>query len=331
MKKIFGVILLLFFSFHTQAEIPSEFKSSIDQIYDGNFAMADATINAYIAAHPQDAAGYLMRGISREWNQSVNDKGKSLNSQIAADYEKARVLSLSAWEKDENNLDKKVMVGNAYMYVAKKQLDMGHKLIAGNSLKKAKNLMLEVLEKDSSKADAYFAIGIFNYFSANVPAGFKWLAALLGFTGSRAKGLEYIQKAASVPNLSQGDAAFMMVYIYKNKEKNHNTALTYNLQLREKYPNNPLFLFDEAELFWHKSNFPSCVESLNEFLTYCVSHACAQHKKFLAHYYLTKIHLDEKAYAKANEHLKKAKEFDIGKNKEFTAALKKWQEDLVGK
>lgn len=331
MKKIFGIFVLLFLSFQVEATIPSELHSSIDQIYNGNFAAADATIGSYISSHPKDAAGYLMRGISREWNQSINNKGKSLNSQIAADYEKARVLSLDAWEKDENNLAKKVMVGNAYMYVAKKQLDMGHKLNAGNSLKKAKNLMMEVLEKDANNADAYFAIGIFNYFSANVPAGFKWLASLLGFTGSRATGLEYIQKAASVPNLAQGDASFMMVYIYKNKEKNYSTALKYNTQLRQKYPNNPLFLFDEAEIYWYQKNLQPCRAGLNQFLTYCSSHACAQQKLFLSHYYLTKINLDEKSHVNAKENLLKAIELDTGKNKEFTAHLRQWQEDLAAK
>lgn len=331
MKKIFEIFVLLFLSFQVHAAIPSELQSSIDQIYNGNFSAADATIASYISSHPQDAAGYLMRGISREWNQSINNKGKSLNSQIAADYEKARVLSLEAWEKDENNVDKKVMVGNAYMYVAKKQLDMGHKLLAGNSLKKSKNLMLEVLEKDSGNANAYFAVGLFNYFSANVPAGFKWLAEILGFTGSRAVGLEYIQKAASVPNLAQGDASFMMVYIYKNKEKNYKTALAYDLQLRQKYPNNPLFLFDEAEIYWYQKSPRECRESLNQFLTYCSAHACAQQKLFLSHYYLTKIYLDEKAKDKAKENLEKAVKLDTGKDKEITANLRQWEEDLAGR
>jgi tetratricopeptide (TPR) repeat protein len=153
----------------------------------------------------------------------------------------------------------------------------------------------------------------------------------LGLSGSRSKGLEYIQKAASVRNLAQGDASFMMVYIYKNKEKNYGTALRYNLQLRQKYPNNPIFLFDEVEIYWHQKNPQASRASLNQFLTYCSAHPCAQQKLFLSNYYLAKIHMDEKDHSKAKGYLNKATELDTGKNKEITASLRQWQEDLAGK
>ena len=44
---------------------------------------------------------------------------------------------------------------------------------AANTLKKAKKIMEGVVAKEPGNADAYFAIGMFNYFAENVPSGLK--------------------------------------------------------------------------------------------------------------------------------------------------------------
>jgi tetratricopeptide (TPR) repeat protein len=324
MKKWLLVLLLCFFALPAQAKISSQLLNAVDHIYNANFAQANAIIGGHISSNPNDPAGYLLRGISTEWFQIVNNKGKSFNKKIMADYQKARILATDALEADKNNLDKKVMLGNSYIYVAKKLIDTSHNVQAGSALKKAKNLMEEVLQQNPSQHEAYFAIGLFNYFSENVPPGFKWLAKLLGFNGSRTKGLDYLNKASNSKNLTQGDAIYILVYIFSDKESKYATALKYSQILRKKYPNNPVFLFDEAEMLFRTKKLAESRKLFDEYFTYCASHACKKEYRFLANYFMTWSYMDEKDYAGAKKYVDKANELNTKRFKDRSADLKKW-------
>lgn len=334
MKNLFNVLLLLAtFSMAAPAlaSTPPELLPAVENIYAANFGTAKSSINAYVAAHPDKAYGYLLRGIANEWDQLVNNKGTSLDGAIMADYEKARQLAEADLEKDPNNLEKKVDLSNALIYVAKKQIDKGHKVQAGSTLKRASSLVQEVIEKNPGHSEAYFAIGLFNYFADNVPAGFKWLAAILGFRGDRNKGLSYIQKAASAPSLTQGDAKFMLTYIYSQKESRYDQALIYAQQLNSRYPGNPIFLFDTAEMQFRTKKIADARANFAKFFAYCEAHkgACSQKYQYLANYFMTWSFVDEKNYAEAKKYLAPAIQLDTKKYKDRSSDLKKWAE-LMG-
>lgn len=333
MKKyaLFFVFAFFFCVNSVQAGLAQELTGAIESIYNANFTQANSIIGAFIAAHPNDPAGYLLRGMSNDWDLAVNDRDKSWNKKIMADYQKARMLAEDALETDKTDIQKIIILGNAYMYVSKKELDTGHKLLAGNSLKKSKNLMLEVLEKDPNNVDGCFAIGMFNYFADNVPSGLKWLANLLGFKGSRSTGLQYIKRAAESPNLSQGDAKYLLAYIYKNKEKNYGLALTYNDELRKQYPNNPIFLFDEAELNFKLEHYRAAQNSFENFIQYCSGKPCSKNKFFSAYYFMASSHIKEKNFDKAKPYYLKAVELDTGNFKDRTAEMKLWSETFYSK
>jgi tetratricopeptide (TPR) repeat protein len=198
------------------------------------------------------------------------------------------------------------MLGNTYMYVAKKQVDTGHKMGGGNTLKKGKDIMLEVIAKNPNAYDAYFALGVFNYFAENVPSGLKWLAALLGFKGNKTVGMEYIRKAADNPNLTQGDAAFLLTYIYEEKEHQYDTASRYNGLLIEKYPNNPAFRYEAGNISYHAKKYDNARQLHTEFLAFCKTKAagfCNAKYIFLANYDIASSYITEKKFAEAKPYI----------------------------
>ncbi|MBF0105623.1 MAG: DUF3808 domain-containing protein [Deltaproteobacteria bacterium] len=335
MKKMFYsfcLFILFFYSFAAMAGISPELLGAVDHIYNGSFSTAKTTIDSHIAAHPDDPAGYILKGIANEWYQVVRNKGKALNTAIMEDYQKARELATTALEKDKANLELKALLGNAYMYIAKKQLDGGHKVQAGASLKKSKELMLEVVAKDPNNVQAYFAIGLFNYFAAEVPAGFKWLAMLLGFNGDSEKGLSYIKKAITAPNLSQGDALFMLIYIYSQKRGDYKSALVYASQLYNKYPDNHVFLFDLAEMQHRTKDKINARANFTKFFQCCEKNPsyCNQKYTFLANYFMTWSYMDDKDHENAKKYIGEAVKLNTKKYKDRTADLEKWGA-MIGK
>jgi len=326
-KTLFSVLLglALLLPFRSEAQVSPELLKAVHLIYNVQFSQANKIIENFVKTHPDDGAGYLLRGIATEWRQFSLNKGKSLNPTIMADFQKARRIAAEKYEKNKS-IENAVLLATAYVYVSKKQIDSGHSAQAGLSLKKAKNLMEPVLQKDPNNMYASFSIGIFNYFSDNVPSGFKWLAKLLGFKGDRHKGLALLKQAAKSPTLTQGDAQYMLLYILSQKEGNYPAALVYAQKLHNRYPNNPVFIFDIAEMQFRTKKIAPARKNFTKFISYCEKNKgrCSQDFRYLSNYFMTWSYIDEKDYNNAKIYLEKAKELDNKRYKDRTSDLKKW-------
>lgn len=311
-----------------KAAMPAELAQAVEQIYNVKFESARATVNTYINRTPRDPAGYIVRGMLNEWDQVVNNKKKALNAIIMADYQKAVDFGEQALEKSPEDAGKMIMLGNAHMYLAKKYVDNGSKMRGGGELKKAKELMLAAIAKDPNNYDAYMALGVFNYFSANVPSGFKWLAALLGFNGNKADGFNYLKKATENKNITQGDAGFLLVYIYSVKEKNYGAALQYNTMLKTRYPDNPAFQYETGELLFHQKNYAQSISTATNFLGFCKSKGqgyCSKKYLFMANHVIAKSHFKQGNIAVIKPFVDEAIKYNEDQYKDRTVDLDLWQ------
>lgn len=334
MKKYFclTIIFVCLSIFSAEAAVAPELLQALGQVYGGQFNAANGIISPYITAHPAESDGYLLRGIAREWYAYMTFKRATLDSQIMGDYEKARQLADAALEKDPDNTENKIKLANAYVYVSKKQLDMGHKMQAGSSLKRAKNLMQEVLGKDPNNPEAYFAIGLFNYFSDNVPAGFRWLASLLGFKGDRRVGKDYITRASLVPNLTQTDALYMLFYIAARKEHDYAQAANYSQELVKRYPDNNIYRALNVEMLFRTKKIPEARAEFAVFESQCnaLGNECNKSTGFLSYFFMTKTSLEEKNMEMARQYYQKAMAFDQKNEKGASAKLAEWKDQIFG-
>jgi tetratricopeptide (TPR) repeat protein len=331
-KFLYFALLAGIFVFGMQrqanAAMPAELAQAVEQIYNVKFESARATVNTYINRTPRDPAGYIVRGMLNEWDQVVNNKKKALNAIIMADYQKAVDFGEQALEKSPEDAGKMIMLGNAHMYLAKKYVDNGSKMRGGGELKKAKELMLAAIAKDPNNYDAYMALGVFNYFSANVPSGFKWLAALLGFNGNKADGFNYLKKATENKNITQGDAGFLLVYIYSVKEKNYGAALQYNTMLKTRYPDNPAFQYETGELLFHQKNYAQSISTATNFLGFCKSKGqgyCSKKYLFMANHVIAKSYFKQGNIAVIKPFVDEAIKHNEDQYKDRTVDLDLWQ------
>ncbi|MCP5463928.1 MAG: DUF3808 domain-containing protein [Deltaproteobacteria bacterium] len=331
LKKFVLFVLILIVPQSAFAQTPEPLLQALQHIYHVRFAEAQKIIGQYIVKHPEDAQGYILRGILKEWDQLVNNRGKSKNDEIMDEFQKARILGTDALEKDPDNVHLKTVLANAYLYVSKKQIDTGHKGQSGLSLKKAKNLMEEVIQKDPNNHQAYFSIGLFNYFADRVPSGFKWLAKLIGISGDAKKGLAYLHKAAQVPSLTQVDAEFMLVYILSRREGRYKDALVYAADLYKRYPENHVFLFDYSEMLFRTKNIAESREQFAKYFEFCEQNkgVCSQDLRYLSNYFVAWSYIDEKDFKNAKPYLIKADELNNKRYKDRSQDIENWKK-LVG-
>ncbi len=317
MKKIILALILCLLGTSVQAYDPA-LTRGMDLTYNAKFEEAEAVLNAYVASHPNDPMGYIIRGTSLDWKQMVKNLRKTLDAKILADYQQANKLAFLYWDKDQENVDRMVVLGNSYMFLAKKWLDVGKKARAGLILKKCQRHMEDAVKKDPTRFDAYMANGIFNFYAANVPPGLSMIASLLGISGNETEGLNQVKKTAENPNLFQNHALFVLTYMYGQTKKNYAQAQNYLNQLSVKFPQNPHFKFLKGEYAYRTKQYAQSRADFDQFLSFCNANAgdCVQNYLFLAHYFMAAGYVDENNVLGSKPHVEKAAELNVGQFKD---------------
>lgn len=324
-KLLFLTVISFFLGASTSsAAVDPQLQQAIDLTYNAQYDQAEGILNNYVSSHPDDPLGYMIRGTMMDWKQKILDLKKSLDKRIIADYKTANTKAFYQWEKDEENIDKLINLGNSYLYLSKKWVDLGHQTRAGLILNKCRKHMEEALKKNPQRYDAYLALGVLNFYAANIPPGFSGLAKFLGITGNESLGLSQIEQSAMNSNPLQADALFMLTYAYGNTKKNYAMAQKYLDQLISRYPNNPFYIHLKGEYAYRADMFEPSRNDFNSFFSFCSSNqgaGCAPVFHFLAHYFLSAGYIKENNFSSANSHVESARQINDNRYPDRTANL----------
>ena len=107
---------------------------------------------------------------------------------------------------------------------------------------KAENYFEDVLDEDPDFADAYFNLGVNEYFPAVTITGFQSVLAWLGgMSGDREDGIEKMQLTSEKGKLFIDEANYALGVIYGFRENDLATSYTYWNKLSQKFPGNNNF------------------------------------------------------------------------------------------
>jgi len=104
-----------------------------------------------------------------------------------------------------------------------------------------------VLELDPSYIDAKTTVGIHNYIMGSLDWPTRMLVKLVGVSGNRRKGLEYLREVSRANVTSSNDAA-LALSLFLRREQRYAEALTLVKGLTERYPRNFLLAIEYAHL-----------------------------------------------------------------------------------
>ncbi|MBI4877170.1 MAG: hypothetical protein HY822_21255 [Acidobacteria bacterium] len=140
------------------------------------------------------------------------------------------------------------LLGAAYQNEASFQISLNNAWLtavqAGNPAHRAHRRLLGL---DASYGDARLVTGIYSYSAASIPWSIRWIALLLGYQGSKEKGREDLEAAASRGTIVAADAATVLVLVYC-LEKRFELAIRKLEEMRRWYPENYLVDLDLAGL-----------------------------------------------------------------------------------
>jgi tetratricopeptide (TPR) repeat protein len=104
-----------------------------------------------------------------------------------------------------------------------------------------------VLELDPHYVDAKLVVGTHNYVMGSLPWSVKVAVALVGLSGTKEKGLEYLREVADSNGENNVDAQ-VVLSVFLRREHRYDEARVLMHGLAARYPRNYLFLLEEANL-----------------------------------------------------------------------------------
>jgi len=104
-----------------------------------------------------------------------------------------------------------------------------------------------VLELSPQTSDAKLVVGAHNYVMGSLPMAVKVAVALVGLSGNKEKGIEYLYGAVRGNGESSVDAAIVLL-VFLRREHRYGEALSIAANLSLRFPRNYLLALEEANL-----------------------------------------------------------------------------------
>jgi len=121
----------------------------------------------------------------------------------------------------------------------------------------------KVLELDPRYTDAKLVVGAHNYVTGSLPWGVKAAVAMVGLSGSKEKGIQYLYEAANGGGETSNDAKVVLM-VFLRREHRYDEALRLAGPLAAAYPANGLFVLEEANLLRAKGDYQAAAQKYRD-------------------------------------------------------------------
>jgi tetratricopeptide (TPR) repeat protein len=227
------------------AKVHSLTLSGIDQLYNLEMDEAEQTFDEVIRMAPNDPRGYFFKGMISFWVFTLNKDGKALERFFELTD---RVIAISEQElsRDKNDVVPIFYLGGTYGYRGLAHQRNGSILKAAWDGRKGYSYLKDVVAKKPDLYDAHMGFGLFSYLVGKVPASYRWLLNILGFSGDVEGGLNSLRLAAEQGTYTRSEAKFFLSQ-FLNVEDREEEAQAHMKDLIDRYPDNTLFLVTSAQ------------------------------------------------------------------------------------
>lgn len=219
-----------------------------DFILEARFDQAEAELRRACGPAPPEACDVLT-ATAIWWRILLDPNSRELDDEFSTAVERA-IDNTEAWtDRAPEDAEAWFYKGAAYAARVQWRVLRDEKLSAARDGKSIKVALERAIELDPTLEDAYFGVGMYKYYADVAPAAAKFLRFLLLLPGGdRREGLDQMLRARTRGKLLQGEADYQLHVIYLWYEGQTARALQLLESLHERYPANPLFLAQIAEI-----------------------------------------------------------------------------------
>lgn len=219
-----------------------------DAILDARFDAAEAELANACPPAPAEACDVLA-ATTTWWRILMDPNSRALDARFSAETERA-IASTEAWvEREPDNAEAHFYAGGAYAARVQWRVLRDEKLAAARDGKRIKQALERAVDLDPGLDDAYFGIGLYQYYADVAPTAAKMLRFLLMLPGGdKTEGLARMQRTHAEGQLLRGEADYQLQIIYLWYEKRADLAVELLESLRAQHPTNPIFVAELADV-----------------------------------------------------------------------------------
>ena len=299
------IILLLFlslsfatFSFCTpNLNLPRSTQEILDHIYSGQIERAIPEAQQLQAQSPDHPLGYILEAEALWWNiwcSSAEYKfGMTMprhREKLAAD-QRYLELALKARSVAEARL-KSLESAEMHFYVGMTEslearlygLRWENRATARAGVRARENFT-KALTLDSGLADANMGLGLYDYYVDTLSTMARVLRFFMGIPGgTKENGIRLLHRAIQEGQLTSAISRFYLAINLHNYDQKYEEALKVITPLVQQYPNNPIFLLSEGDLYAKLGRRQQALETYHAAVAAAASCAPGWRKKieFLA-------------------------------------------------
>ena len=219
-----------------------------DAILDARFDAAEMELHKACGPAPQEACDVLAATLTW-WRILVDPESRALDARFLAETEHA-IKSTEAWTaREPDSAEAHFYAGGAYAARVQFRVLRDEKLAAARDGKRIKQALERAIALDPDLDDAYFGIGLYQYYADVAPAAARMLRFLLMLPGGdKTEGLARMRRARAEGQLLRGEADYQLQIIYLWYEKRTDLAVELLESLQDRYPGNPVFPVQLADV-----------------------------------------------------------------------------------
>ena len=125
------------------------------------------------------------------------------------------------------------------------------------------------LKIDPTYYDAFFGLGVYEYFAGTLPTVIKILAKVVAIKGDPNTGVKYLNKARTQARFTQDSAKLILIQVQNTRNSKFyapKKSLEYIRELHKKFPNNPLMGYVEIICLYETGDLQSVSANAQKFL-----------------------------------------------------------------
>ena len=281
MRNVFSLIaagwLLVSFCLPLRAEIKlrpdimAYATEGINGVYSLDYPTAQKNIQRVFEAypdHPFAHFGNAMIAWSRyEYEfETSDDAQRKVFEKILDDS----IDGIKRWLK-QNPDDPNGYMGLGALYGLRAMFSMRNRswVTAYFSGRRAIKNLEKSLALDPTYYDAYFGLGIYQYFAGTLPSIIKVLAKVVAIKGNPEEGVHQLNLAREKAAFTSDSAKLILIEVQNtrgSKFYNPQKSLEFIRTLHEKYPNNPLMHYVEVICLYETKNYEEVSAKAQYFL-----------------------------------------------------------------
>lgn len=246
MIKYLTLFFLLAISLQAKSNInfTNTDKEIIFYTYNFQFDKAQSLLNSQLKKNPDDLKYYFLTlGLkSMQIEKAVYDEKPALKRELKTKMLEEAIKYadgiVEKFEDVEKTTENKFYLGCIYGYLGRMHGVTRSWMSAFSDGKTGRNLLEDVIEENPDFHDAYLLLGMVNYYADRMGGFIGFVAGVLGFSGDRETGLDYILKTYNKGSLLSDQAELLLIELYSSLEGNGFSALPFHRKFVKKYPNN---------------------------------------------------------------------------------------------